>query len=106
VPCAAAEATLALMVEEDLPGRAARLERSFRAALAPIRGVARVDGRGLLLGVVLARTAKPVQQALFARAILVGSAEDPNVLRLLPPLVLEDEHVALFAAALEEVLSS
>ena len=46
-----------------------------------------------------------MQQALFARSILVGSAEDPSVLRLLPPLVLEDAHVAEFAAALKEVLS-
>jgi acetylornithine/N-succinyldiaminopimelate aminotransferase len=106
VPCAAAAATLELMAGEDLPGRAARLEHVLRDALAPIPGVARVSGRGLLLGVVLDRPAKPVQQALFGRGILVGSAEDPAVLRLLPPLVLEEAHVALFAAALREVLSS
>jgi acetylornithine/succinyldiaminopimelate/putrescine aminotransferase len=106
VPCAAGAATLELMVTEDLPGRASRSEQVFRKAIAGLPGVARVTGRGLLLGVVLDRPAKPVQQALFDRGILVGSAEDPSVLRLLPPLVVEDEHVALFAAALEEVLSS
>ncbi len=104
VPCAAAAATLELMVSEDLPGRAGRMERVIRQALAGQAGIARITGRGLLLGVVLDRPAKPVQQALFERGVLVGSAEDPAVLRLLPPLVLQDEHVALFAAALAEDL--
>ena len=106
VPCAAASATLELMVEEDLPGRASRMEKVIRQELAGIRAITRISGRGLLLGVVLDRAAKPVQQALFERGILVGGAEDAAVLRLLPPLVLEDEHVAIFAAALAEVLSS
>ncbi len=106
VPCAAASATLELMVAEDLPGRAARMERVIRAQLDGQAGIARITGRGLLLGIALDRPAKPVQQALFERGILVGSAEDPAVLRLLPPLVLEDEHVAIFAAALAEVLTS
>ena len=105
VACAAALATLGLLVEEDLPGRAARMEQVVRRALAGIPGIARVTGRGLLLGVALDRPAKPVQQALFDRRILVGSAEDAAVLRLLPPLVLEDEHVAMLAAALGEVLA-
>ena len=105
VPCAAALATLALLVEDDLPGCAVRMEKVLRDALAGVRGVGRVTGRGLLLGVVLDRPAKPVQQALYERRILVGSAEDARVLRLLPPLVLEDEHAATFVAALKEVLA-
>jgi acetylornithine/succinyldiaminopimelate/putrescine aminotransferase len=106
VPCAAACATLALIVEEDLPGRAVRMEQLLRAALAGVRGVERVTGRGLLLGVVLDRPARGVQQALFERRILVGSAEDPRVLRLLPPLVIEEEHAAWLVGALGEVLGS
>ncbi len=68
-------------------------------------GVVRITGRGLLLGVVLDRPARPVQQALFERGILVGTAIDPAVLRLLPPLVLTDDEAARFVAALEEVLA-
>ena len=84
VPCAAALETLELLVEDDLPGRALRMERLLRAGLAGVPGVVRIPGRGLLLGVVLDRAAKPVQQALYERRILVGSAEDARVLRLLP----------------------
>jgi hypothetical protein len=53
-----------------------------------IFGTLAIFGMGLLLGLVLDRPAKAVQQALFARQVLVGSSEDPNVMRLLPPLVL------------------
>jgi 4-aminobutyrate aminotransferase-like enzyme len=42
--------------------------------------------------------------ALYERGFLVGSAVDPKVLRLLPPLVLHDDEADRFAAALREVL--
>ena len=35
--------------------------------------------------------------ALLARDILAGTSADPHVVRLLPPLVLEEEHVDLLA---------
>jgi len=73
--------------------------------VAPIAAVTRVTGKGLLLGLVLDRPAKAVQQALFSRQVLVGSSEDANVMRLLPPLVLGAAEVELFLSALKEVLT-
>ena len=105
VPCAAAVANLEVLRDERLAERAAGLEARLRAGLVAVPGVVRVQGRGLLLGVVLERPAKPVQQELFARGVLVGSAEDPAVLRLLPPLVLTDAEADEFVAALREVLA-
>jgi 4-aminobutyrate aminotransferase-like enzyme len=35
--------------------------------------------------------------------VLVGTSADPSVVRLLPPLVLEEEHVDRLAKALEKV---
>jgi acetylornithine/succinyldiaminopimelate/putrescine aminotransferase len=105
VPCAAAVANLEVLQDERLAERAAGLEARLRAGLVAVPGVVRVQGRGLLLGVVLERPAKPVQQELFARGVLVGSAEDPAVLRLLPPLVLTDAEADEFVAALREVLA-
>jgi 4-aminobutyrate aminotransferase-like enzyme len=46
-----------------------------------------------------------VQLALFERGILVGSANDRSVLRLLPPLVLADAEADTFIGVLHEVLS-
>jgi acetylornithine/succinyldiaminopimelate/putrescine aminotransferase len=105
VPCAAAVANLEVLRDERLPERAAALEARLRDALASVPGVARVQGRGLLLGVVLDRPARPVQQALFARGVLVGSSEDPAVLRLLPPLVLGEREADEFVGALREVMA-
>jgi 4-aminobutyrate aminotransferase-like enzyme len=46
-----------------------------------------------------------VLAALRARGILAGGSADPGVVRLLPPLTLEDEHVDLLVAALREIES-
>lgn len=105
VPCAAAAASLDVLVQEDLAGNAGRMERLLRAGVAALPAVTAVSGKGLLLGLVLDRPAKPVQQALFARQVLVGSSEDANVMRLLPPLVLGTTEVELFLNALNEVLT-
>src|SRR6185436_19926686 len=52
------------------------------------------------------RTAPPARHvlaALLERDILTGTSADPHVLRLLPPLVLQREHVDVLRAALAEV---
>jgi acetylornithine/succinyldiaminopimelate/putrescine aminotransferase len=105
IPCAAAAANLEVIRDEDLAGRALALERRLRQGLADLRPVTEITGRGLLLGIVLDRPARPVQLALFERGILVGSADDPSILRLLPPLVLADAEADHFLNTLHEVLS-
>ena len=105
IPCASAVANLGVIRDEDLPARALHLERRLRQGLADVRPVIQITGLGLLLGLVLDRPARPVQLALFERGILVGSANNPSVIRLLPPLVLTDDEVDTFVEALHEVLS-
>jgi acetylornithine/N-succinyldiaminopimelate aminotransferase len=104
VPCAAALANLEVVRDESLPARALALEKRIRSAVAKIAPVLRVSGRGLLLGLLLDRPARPVQQALLERGFLLGNATDPNVLRLLPPLVLSDAEADAFTNTLPEVL--
>ncbi|HSO22768.1 MAG TPA: aminotransferase class III-fold pyridoxal phosphate-dependent enzyme [Chondromyces sp.] len=104
VVAAAAAANLEVLRDERLAERAATLELRLRRALADVTAVLRITGKGLLLGLHLDRPAKGVQVALYERGFLVGSAVDPKVLRLLPPLVLHDDEADRFAAALREVL--
>jgi acetylornithine/succinyldiaminopimelate/putrescine aminotransferase len=77
---------------------------ALRAAAlrAPVR---EVRGAGLLLGLVLeeGRSGNEVRDALLARGVLVGTSNDPRVLRLSPPLVFPPERAAELAAALEAV---
>ena len=104
VPCAAALANIAVIERDGLIANAvavgARLAHGARAL-----GVRKVTGRGLLLGLHLDRPAVEVQRALFARRILTGTATDPQVLRLLPPLSFSQREADLLLAGLEEVLA-
>jgi len=106
VPAAAAVATLGILADEELPARALTLEHSLRTRLAPLAGIERIVGKGLLLGLELDRPASPVLAALRAEGVLAGGAVAPNTLRLLPPLVLEESHVTRFATALEKALAA
>ena len=89
VSCAAMEATLQVLEEEDLIRNAARIGSYLRQELEALPWVAEVRGRGLLLGIkIQGGTAKDLGRFLRASRILTGTSSDPSVLRLLPPLVL------------------
>ena len=103
VVCAAALATLEVIDREGLIANAIAIgERLRRGALA--LGVSKVQGRGLLLGLHLGRPAVEIQKALFARRILTGTSADPQVLRLMPPLVFSAGEADRLLEALAEVL--
>jgi acetylornithine/N-succinyldiaminopimelate aminotransferase len=103
VPCAAALANLAVIERDDLIANAMAVgEHLTRGALA--LGVPRVTGRGLLLGLHLGRPATDVQKALFGKRILTGTATDPRVLRLLPPLSFSHDEADVLLEGLKEVL--
>ena len=61
------------------------------------------QGAGFLTGLVTRPPAKDVHAALLARGILAGTSSDPQVVRLLPPYILEEEHVDLLRAALAAI---
>src|SRR3989440_6784003 len=102
--CAAALTTLDILEHEALPERAARLgayalER-LRAVGTPL--IREVRGRGLLLGIELSRRVQPYLEALLERGVLALQAGS-NVIRLLPPLVIEEEQLERVLDTLEEV---
>ena len=104
VVAAAALANIGVIEREGLVGNALRVGE-YLALGARALGVSRVSGRGLLLGLHLGRPAAEVQRALFARRILTGTAADPGVLRLLPPLSFSLAEADLLLAGLQEVLA-
>ncbi len=80
--------------------------RAASAALrtAALRGpVASLRGAGLLLGMVLKPGLKgaDVRDQLLAQGVLVGTSDDPRVLRLSPPLILEPRAAERLKRALE-----
>jgi acetylornithine/succinyldiaminopimelate/putrescine aminotransferase len=65
--------------------------------------VRRIQGMGLLLGLVCDRPAVEVRNELLEYDILTGTSGDPEVLRILAPLVLESRHVTHLAEALATI---
>jgi acetylornithine/N-succinyldiaminopimelate aminotransferase len=104
VPCAAALATLDVIEEEQLIDNAIRVGDQLRRG-AEALGVVRVSGRGLLLGLHLGGPARSAQRALFERRVLTGTASDPEVLRLMPPLSFSAADAKRLLDALSEVLA-
>src|SRR2546423_1006005 len=70
-------------------------------AQAKLPQVAELRGLGYLVGIrFTSESARPYQQALLARKIITGLADDPSVLRLLPPLTLKRAEIDLFLSEL------
>jgi acetylornithine/succinyldiaminopimelate/putrescine aminotransferase len=103
VPCAAALANIAVIERDGLMGNTVAVGRYLTQGALSL-GVKRVSGRGLLLGLHLGREASEVQRALFTHRILTGTATDPRVLRLLPPLSFSQREAEILLAGLKDVL--
>jgi len=103
VPCAAALATIEVIEREQLIANAIEVGDYLRAGALAL-GIPAVTGRGLLVGLRLGRPAVPVQRALFERRVLTGTASDPEILRLMPPLSFSRREADILLGALREVL--
>jgi acetylornithine/N-succinyldiaminopimelate aminotransferase len=102
VSCAAAIAVCETIDDDLLAGVRANGER-LRAGLVGLPHVVDVRGRGLLVGAELDVAAGPVVDAALD-AGLVCLTSGANVLRLAPPLVVDDTHVDQALAILREVM--
>ena len=103
--CAASLATIEVMERDGLAERAQAKGVRFAAAFGrrespKVRDVRQI---GLMIGIELKEKARPHLEALMARGVLALPA-GPTVIRLLPPLVIEDEALDEVAARLHEVL--
>ena len=102
---AVADAALDVIVSEDLPARAARagaaIERGLRAIGSP--SITQVRGRGMLIGIALTFPAHRLSEALLERGIAAKDTR-PDVLRIAPPLVIDDGAVAYFLEHFEDAI--
>ncbi|HTL06459.1 MAG TPA: aminotransferase class III-fold pyridoxal phosphate-dependent enzyme, partial [Gemmatimonadales bacterium] len=98
VACAAALATLEVIDREQLYANVKRISARIREWAAG-RAIP-AQGLGLLLGLRMPRPAAEVQRALFGQRVLTGTASDPAILRLLPPLSFSLEEAELLLGAL------
>lgn len=107
-PLAAAIARTALdvIVEERLPERAKRAGERILSALRSLKSahVREVRGRGLLIGVDLSIPARVLSEELLGRGIIAKDTHE-NVLRIAPPLVIDDDTVTMLVDRLTEALA-
>jgi len=108
VSCAAALAVLDTIEADGLLQRAESLGKALSAGITGLGHplVATVRGSGLMLGIVLtAPVAAQVETAARKHGFLVNAVA-PDVVRLVPPLVLTDPQADSFLSALPKVLDA
>ncbi|WP_455355127.1 acetylornithine transaminase [Streptomyces sp. SYSU K217416] len=108
VACAAGLAVLDTLAADGLldqvKSTGEKLRNGIEALAHPL--VSHVRGAGLLLGIVLTESLAPqVQQAAQDAGFLVN-APAPDVIRLMPPLIIGDDEVDAFLRALPGVLGA
>ena len=107
VVCAAANATLDVLVEEEIPAHAAEmgayLHEELEAADLPIRDV---RGRGLMTGIEVKRGSNRLLKELALNHQVLALPAGRSVLRLLPPLVIEEEQIDSMVGALSETMGA
>jgi len=106
---AIALAVVQTMLEEDLPGRAARVGAYFLDRLNALRAsypvVKAVRGKGLILGLELTAPARHIVAACMERGLLVLTAGD-HVVRFVPPLVVTEAEVDRAVGIVEAALKA
>lgn len=100
VAMAAVTATLEAIEKDRMLANVKRVEAYLRRRLEEVEQIEAVHGLGFLLGIEFKEKASPVHQALLDQKIITGTSSDAKVLRLLPPLCLEEQHVDLLVKAL------
>jgi acetylornithine/LysW-gamma-L-lysine aminotransferase len=105
--CAAGCAAIDVLVKEKLAGRAANLGAYFKEKLEGLQAkykiVKEVRGLGLMLGVELRYEVRSIILKTMERGVLILDA-GRNVLRFLPPLVIEKEQIDKTIFVLDEVI--
>jgi putrescine aminotransferase len=112
--CAAAIATINVVLEEDLPGQAAAKGDYMLERLRPMAErydsiYERITGKGLLIGQHFhtAELGYAVSAGLFRRGVLIsGTLTSAKTVRIEPPLVIEYDEIDAILDRLEDTLKA
>jgi acetylornithine/N-succinyldiaminopimelate aminotransferase len=103
--CAAGIAVLDILKKENLIAHSKELGNYFLEKLKTVEGISEVRGSGLMIGLEFDFPIKELRKhLLFEEKIFTGSSSNPNVMRVLPPLNIQKEHVDFFIRKLETAL--
>ncbi len=103
--CAASLAVLKVIENDNLIENANSISNYFKEKAQSLPKLKKVKGRGLMLGLEFDFPIAPLREALiYKHHIFTGSSKNPNVLRILPPLTIQEKHIDQFFEALHEEL--
>ena len=105
--CAAANAALRVMLDENLPEKAATTGSYFMTQLKDLQAkfpdkIVEVRGRGLILGMELSKPGKPIVDACLEKGMIINCTAG-NVIRLVPPLIISKLEIDALMAVFAEV---
>ena len=103
--CAAAEAVLEAMEEENLLENVNRVGEYLMEELKKIDGIKEVRGRGLMIGIEFEEPIKEIRRRLLFEEHVFTGVSGTNVIRLLPPLTLTMEQASDFIERFKRVLA-
>lgn len=110
VACAAGLVVLEEIFDNGLLKNVFELGLYFKSHLIDIKNkfsdkIKEVRGKGFMIGVELSFPGQSVVDEMFERKILTNCTNN-NVIRILPPLLVQKEHVDFYLKNFEEVVSS
>lgn len=108
--CAAVYATLTTIKSEGLVDKVAEKGEYFKNELRKLQEkypskVKDVRGRGLMLGMEVAGEGKPIVEGCLANNVIVNCTAG-NVIRIVPPLIINKEEIDIVVAALDKALAA
>lgn len=103
--CAAAQAVLEVMEEENLLDNVNAVGNYLMEELKKLPQIKEVRGRGLMIGMEFDEPIKEIRRRLLFEEHVFTGVSGTNVIRLLPPLTLTMEQAAEFIARFKRVLA-
>ncbi|EDP96225.1 aminotransferase class III-fold pyridoxal phosphate-dependent enzyme [Kordia algicida OT-1] len=103
--CSASLAVLNIIEKEQLMQHVTKISEYFLAEAKKLPKLKNTKGRGLMLGLEFDFPVAELRKKLiYKHHIFTGSAANPNVLRILPPLTITKQHIKqLFEALKKEI---
>ena len=103
--CTASLSVLEILEKEHLLENVAATSSYFIDKAKSIPQLKNIKGRGLMLGLEFDFPVSELRKTLiYKHHIFTGSAKNPNLLRILPPLTVKKEHFDIFFDALQKEL--
>lgn len=103
--CAASLAVLEVLEDENLVNNAAKIGTYFRKKAESVPEIIKVKGRGLMIGLEFDfEVAELRKKLIYDHYMFTGSANNKKLLRFLPALNINTEHIDLFFEALKKAL--